>query len=114
MPRSSTLSIRVGTRSDKFRDYYTKSMLLGGREVVDTGFSVSPGTVLDVVVSAKGADVEGTVVDAAGKPVAQASLVTLPSSGRLGRPDAYQVGQPIQKDTSIARYGSGGVSGAGL
>jgi len=85
--------LAVGTGSDKFRDYYTKSVLLGGREVVDTGFSVSPGTVLDVVVGAKGAGVEGTVVDAAGKPVAQANVVTLPSSGKLGRPDAYQFGQ---------------------
>jgi hypothetical protein len=80
----------VGTRSEKFRDYYTKSVLLGGREVVDTGFAVSPGTVLDVVVSAKGAGVEGTVVDREGKPAAGASVVTIPGSGKLGRPDGYQ------------------------
>lgn len=82
--------LAVGARSEKFRDYYTKSVLLGGREVVDTGFAVSPGTVLDVVVSAKGAGVEGTVVDREGKPAAGASVVTIPASGKLGRPDAYQ------------------------
>lgn len=58
--------------------------------MVDTGFAVSPGTVLDVVVSAKGAGVEGTVVDREGKPAAGASVVTIPASGKLGRPDAYQ------------------------
>ena len=83
----------VGAGSEKFRDYYTKSVLLGGREVADTGFEASPGTVLDVVVSAKGAGIEGTVVDGAGKPAADATVVTVPSSGKLGRPDAYQFGR---------------------
>jgi hypothetical protein len=82
--------LAVGARSEKFRDYYTKSVLFGAREVVDTGFAVSPGTVLDVVVSAKGAGVEGTVVDREGKRAAGASVVTIPASGKLGRPDAYQ------------------------
>jgi hypothetical protein len=80
----------IGTNSDKFRDYYTKSVLLGGREVADTGFTVSAGTRLDVVVSAKGGGIEGTVVDADGKPVAGATVTTIPGSGKLGRPDAYQ------------------------
>ncbi len=82
--------LAVGARSEKFRDYYTKSVLLGGREVVDTGFAVSPGTVLDVVVSAKGAGVEGTVIDLEGKPAVGASVVTIPGSEKIGRPDAYQ------------------------
>jgi len=84
--------LAVGARSNKFRDYYTKSVLLGGREVVDTGFAVSPGTVLDVLVSAKGAGIEGTVVDGEQKPVAGMTVVTVPSSGKLGRADAYQFG----------------------
>jgi hypothetical protein len=82
--------LAVGARSEKYRDYYTKSVLLGGREVVDTGFAVSPGTVLDVVLSAKGARIEGTVIDREGKPAAGASVVTAPGGGKLGRPDAYQ------------------------
>jgi hypothetical protein len=84
--------LAVGAHSDKFRDYYTKSVLLSGREVADTGFPVSSSTVLDVVVSAKGARIEGSVVDENGKPVAGATVVTVPSSGKLGRPDAYQSG----------------------
>jgi hypothetical protein len=82
--------LAVSARSDQFRDYYTKSVLLGGREVVDTGFTVTAETRLDVVVSAKGAALEGTVVDRDGKPAASASVVTVPASGKLGRPDAYQ------------------------
>jgi hypothetical protein len=37
--------------------------------VADTGFTVTTGMVLDVVVSAKGAKIEGTVVDSKNKPV---------------------------------------------
>ena len=82
--------LAVGAGSEKFRDYYMKSVLLGGREVADTGFAAGPGTVLDVLVSAKGAGIEGTVVDGEGKPVPDAAVVTVPSTGKLGRPDAYQ------------------------
>ena len=49
---------------------------------MDTGFAVSPGTVLDVVISAKGAGVEGTVIDREGKPAAGASVVTAPGGGK--------------------------------
>ena len=85
--------LAVGAGSEKFRDYYMKSVLLGGREVADTGFEATPGTVLDVVVSAKGAGIEGTAVDREGKPAVDATVFTVPSSGKLGRPDAYQFGR---------------------
>lgn len=94
---SANCQLAVGAGSEKFRDFYTKSVLLGGREVVDTGFAVTPGTVLDVVVSPKGAGIEGTVMDGEGKAVAGATVVTIPSSGKLGRPDAYQF---VQADDS--------------
>ncbi len=90
---SGTVQLAVGAASDKFRDYYTKSVSLGGRDVVDTGFTVSADTLLDVVVSAKGAGIDGTVVDADGKAVPRATVVTAPASGKLARPDAYQFAQ---------------------
>jgi uncharacterized protein (DUF2141 family) len=83
----------VGANSQKYRNYYTKAVFVGGRDVVDTGFAANPGTVLDVVVSAKGASIEGTVVDADGKSVPGAFVRTAPSSGSQGRPDAYQFGE---------------------
>lgn len=45
---------------------------------------------LDVLVNAKGAGIAGTVVDEERKPVPNAAVVTVPSTGKLGRPDAYQ------------------------
>jgi 5-hydroxyisourate hydrolase-like protein (transthyretin family) len=91
------VQLAVGAQSDKFRDYYTKSVLLGGREVADSGFAVNPGMVLDVVVSAKGAGIEGTVLDSHNKPAPDAFVISMPGSGKLGRPDAYQVAQSDDK-----------------
>jgi hypothetical protein len=95
--------LAVIANSDKFRDYYTKSVLLGGREVVDTGFAVTAGALLDVVVSAKGAGVEGTVVGNEGKPAPGASVVTIPGSGKLGRPDAYQYARTDESGHFVLR-----------
>jgi hypothetical protein len=82
--------LAVGARGEKFRDYFTKSVMLNGQDVTDTGFVVSGDTEVEVLVSGKGASIEGTVVDGKGDAVAQATVVTMPSSGQLGRPDAYQ------------------------
>jgi len=94
---AGNFQLAVGTSSGKFRDYYEKSVLLGGREVADTGFEVSPGAVLNVIVSTKGAGIEGTVVDREGKTFAGASVVSVPSSGKNGRPDAYQFDRTDEK-----------------
>ena len=82
--------VAVYTPSEKYRDWYLKSLLFAGREVADTGFAGSGETSLDIVVSAKGASIEGKVVDGGGKPAAEVFVLTLPSSGKLGRPDSYQ------------------------
>lgn len=80
----------VGAKSNNLRDYITKSVNLDGRDVADSGFIVSPGTSLDVVVSANGATIEGTVVDSKGKPVAHATVLDVPSAEHRNRPDLYQ------------------------
>ena len=85
-----TYQLLVGARSDNLRDYITKSVNLNGRDVVDTGFSVLPETYLDVVVSAKGASIAGTVVDGNGQPIANATVVDVPSAEHRMRADLYQ------------------------
>lgn len=85
-----TYQLVVGATSDKMRDYFTKSVSLGGRDVLDSGFQVLPETFLDLVVSANGASIAGTVVDADGKPVANATVVDVPSAEHRSRPDLYQ------------------------
>jgi protocatechuate 3,4-dioxygenase beta subunit len=82
----------VGAKSNNFPDYITKSVQLDGRDVADSGFTVNATTSLEVVVSAKGATIEGTVVDSKGKPVADATVVDVPSAEHRNRADLYQRG----------------------
>ena len=58
----------VGAHSDSLRDYYTKSVNFGGRDVADSGFSLNGDVYLDVVISAKGATIEGVVMDSKSQP----------------------------------------------
>jgi hypothetical protein len=79
----------VGGESN-LRDYITKSVSVEGRDITDSGFVVSSGTVLEVVMSANGATIEGTVTDSKGKPVAYATVLDVPSVERRTRSDLYQ------------------------
>jgi protocatechuate 3,4-dioxygenase beta subunit len=63
---------------------------LDGRDVTDSGFMVSAETSLEVVISAKGATIEGTVVDSKGKPVPHATVLDVPSEEHRNRMDLYQ------------------------
>jgi hypothetical protein len=80
----------VGGHSEKARDYYLKSVTVNGTEAVENGFVVNGPVTLDVVLSARGGSIEGTVVDGNGNGVANVSVVSFPASGKSGRPDAYQ------------------------
>ena len=80
----------VGSRSKDFRDYFTKSVNLDGRDVADSGFPVSPEPYLDVVISANGGSIAGTVVDGNGQPVANATIVDVPTGEHRMRRDLYQ------------------------
>lgn len=95
--------VAVVSQSDKYRDWYLKSLLFAGREVADTGFAVAGETSLDVVVSRKGASIEGAVVDGKGKPAAGVFVVTLPSSDKLARPDSYQTTKTDAKGGFLLR-----------
>jgi protocatechuate 3,4-dioxygenase beta subunit len=85
-----TYQLLVEAKSDSLRDYITKSINFEGRDVIDSGFSILPETYLDVVISAKGASISGTVVDGKGQPVANATVVDVPSAEHRMRPDLYQ------------------------
>lgn len=84
------LLVSARGQSNQLRDYFTKAVTVNGQEVGDSGFSASPGTSLDVLISAKGATIEGTVVDEKGKPVPSVTVVDIPDSERRLRPDLYE------------------------
>jgi Carboxypeptidase regulatory-like domain len=86
----ASYQVALISQADIFRDYYVKSVTQDGREVVDTGFTVNGDTTLNIVISSKGASIDGTVTDGHGQPVASATVVSVPTGGTLKRPDAYQ------------------------
>ena len=83
-------TLLVAAKSNNLRDYITKSVYQDGRDVADSGFVVTAETSLDIVISASGATIEGTLVDSQGKPVVHATVVDVPTAERRNRPDLYQ------------------------
>ena len=83
-------TVLVGAKSNNLRDYITKSVYLDGRDVADSGFIVSAETSLDIVISASGATIDGTLVDSQGKPVAHAAVLDVPTAEHRNRTDLYQ------------------------
>jgi len=82
----------IASESGKFADYFTKSVTLNGQEVGDSGFNLNGDSSLQVVISAKGAVIEGSVVDGNGKPVPYASIAVLPNLERGSPSHAYHEG----------------------
>jgi hypothetical protein len=71
--------------------WFVKSLTVGGRDVNDSGLSLSGGTAsLDLVVSANGAVVEGVAVDRKGEPIANAFVVAVPEPRLRSRTDHYR------------------------
>lgn len=82
--------LAITSSSSNLQDYFTKAVNLDGKDVGDTGFSVSGGSYsLDVVICADGATLEGTVFDAKGKPVPEATVLAAPKGERRKRFDVY-------------------------
>ncbi len=83
--------LRVGPTGKALDDFFVKAVNLGGKDVADSGLILEGATYsLDVVVSAKGAAVEGVAVDAKDKPASDVQVVFIPNVKRRGRYDLYQ------------------------
>jgi hypothetical protein len=71
-------------------DWFLKSVVVGGRDVIDSGFSVNGGAaVLDLVASTDGAVVDGLVANAKAGAVANAVVVAVPEPNLRSRTDRY-------------------------
>ncbi|HTX37100.1 MAG TPA: carboxypeptidase-like regulatory domain-containing protein [Bryobacteraceae bacterium] len=73
-------------------DAFLKSLSVGNRPTDDmiVHFQGTPGTVLDLLVSAAGGRVDGTLTDDQQKPVANATVVLAPDGTRRSRGDLYR------------------------
>src|SRR6266700_681248 len=88
----------VTSSSASLRDYIVKEVNVDGKEVGDSGFTVSGGTsFLDIVGSAKGSAIEGAAVDDEGKPIPDMQVVCIPDAARRKRHDIYQQVQTDQR-----------------
>ena len=83
--------VRVFSGLAALRDCFVESINAGGKDVADSGFAVGGGTwSLDVVLSSKGAHVEGVVVDDKNQPVPDTEVVVIPEATRQKRRDLHQ------------------------
>lgn len=74
-------------------DCYLKAVRLGGMNVLDRSLDLTQGDVpgpIEVVLSAAGGRVEGTVLQDNQQPAAGATVVLVPDSGRRHRPDLFR------------------------
>ena len=83
------------------KDCYIKDMYYGESSVIKDGFTVTRGEAgsLEIVVSSRGARVEGTVMDSDGLPLAGVSVVLVPE---LSQRENYQK----YKTESTDQYGN--------
>jgi hypothetical protein len=83
-------SVQVSATSG-MPDWFLKSVTAGGRNVLDSGFSVNGGaTTLYLVASADGAVAEGVASNQNDGPVADAVVVAVPEAHLRGRPERYR------------------------
>jgi protocatechuate 3,4-dioxygenase beta subunit len=74
-------------------DWFLKSVAAGGRDVADSGFSVSGGaTAVDllIIASANGAVADGVATNQKDEPVADAVVVAVPEARFRSHPDRYR------------------------
>jgi hypothetical protein len=83
--------VQLASEGGGSSDWFLKSVLAGGREVDDSGMSVSGGAiVLDVVASVNGGVAEGMVTDQKGEPVANAVIVAVPEARLRARIERFR------------------------
>jgi hypothetical protein len=88
---ADTYRLQVGSASEALRDYYIKTVTLGGRDVSDLGFAATGANqFLDIVVSVNGATIEGVVFDDNNQPVSYVKVISIPDAKRRERQDLYQ------------------------
>ncbi|HEV7553714.1 MAG TPA: carboxypeptidase-like regulatory domain-containing protein [Candidatus Angelobacter sp.] len=84
-PSTKPYQVVVTARGSGVEDWFTSKTLFGGKDVLESGFKIGDAEqrALEVVVSNKGALIEGTVLDAEKKPFANAEVMALPTDPRL-------------------------------
>ena len=79
-------------------DFYVKSIRLGERDVLETGFDFTPGTkdVLTVVLNPNGGQIEGSVQNAKDESAAGAKVTLVPDAGHRSYSRYYKTADADQ------------------
>lgn len=82
--------VQLVATKDNLADYYLKSVNLSGRDITDSGFTTtsSPQS-LEVVISTKGASLEGIVTDDSKQPARYVKVICIPETKQRGRQDLF-------------------------
>jgi hypothetical protein len=89
-PGNYELSVSGNERS--FTDTFVESLAVGAKNYVDSGLSISGGTVsVDVVVSAEAGTVDGTVTSEKNEPVGESVVVAVPETQFRNQASRYHL-----------------------
>lgn len=86
-PSSKPYQVVLSARGPGLEDWFTSKILFAGKDVVESGLKITDAEqrTVEVIVSDKGAMIEGTVLDGEKKPFPNAEVIALPSDPKLRR-----------------------------
>lgn len=86
-PSTKLYQLVLSARGTGLEDWFTSKVVAGGKDVLVSGFKIteSEPRTLEVVVSDKGAAIEGTALNAEKKPFPNAEVIAVPSDPKLRR-----------------------------
>jgi protocatechuate 3,4-dioxygenase beta subunit len=96
-PSTKPYQVVLSARGPGLEDWFTSKILFAGKDVVESGLKITDAEqrTVEVVVSDKGAMIEGTVLDGEKKPFPNAEVIALPSDPKLRKSYAL-----LQKTTA--------------
>jgi len=86
-PSAKPYNVALAGRGSGLEEWFTSKVLFGGKDVLESGFRPGEGQAgpVEIVVSNKGAVIEGTVLDKDQKPFPGADVVAFPTNPKLRR-----------------------------
>jgi Carboxypeptidase regulatory-like domain len=84
-PSTKLYQLVLSARGTGLEDWFTSKVVAGGKDVLMSGFKIteSEPRTLEVLVSDKGAAIEGTALNAEKKPFPNAEVIAVPSDPKL-------------------------------
>ena len=84
-PSPNGYQIVLTAQGSGFEDWFTSKVLIGGKDVLGSGFKATEAQrgAMEIIISNKGATLEGIASDAQQKPFANAEVIAIPSDPKL-------------------------------